>query len=38
MTSAVDPTRFKTMVITLQPRNQDGAFRQSNVVLSGHTL
>src|SRR6185312_717984 len=36
MTSAVDPKEFKTMVITLQPPNQDGAFRQRNVVLSGH--
>jgi hypothetical protein len=38
MTSAVDPTEFKTMVITLQPPSQFGAFQQSNVILSGHTL
>jgi hypothetical protein len=38
MTSAVDPTEFKTMVITLQPPSQDGAFQQGNVVLSGTTL
>ena len=38
MTSAVDPHDFKTMVITLQPPSADGAFQQSNVILSGHTL
>jgi hypothetical protein len=38
MTSAVDPHEFKTMVITLQPPSQDGAFRESSVILSGHTL
>jgi hypothetical protein len=38
MTSAVDPTEFKTMVVTLQPPTQDGAFHQSNVILSGRTL
>jgi hypothetical protein len=38
MTSAVDPTEFKTMVVTLQPPSQFGAFQQSNVILSGHTL
>jgi len=35
MTSAVDPHDFPTMKITLQPPNQDGAFQQSNVILSG---
>ena len=38
MTSAVDPHDFKTMVITLQLPSADGAFQQSNVILSGHTL
>ena len=38
MTSAVDPHDFKTMVITLQLRSADGAFQQSNVILSGQTL
>jgi len=38
MTSAVDPHEFKTMVITLQRPSADGAFQQSNVILSGHTL
>ena len=35
MTSAVDPHEFKTMVITLQRPSADGAFQQSNVILSG---
>ena len=35
MTSAVDPHDFKTMVITLQLPSADGAFQQSNVILSG---
>ena len=38
MTSAVDPHDFKTMVITLQLPSADGAFQQSNVILSGQTL
>jgi hypothetical protein len=38
MTSAVDPHEFKTMVITLQLPSQDGAFQQSDIILSGHTL
>ena len=38
MTSAVDPHDFKTMVITLQPPSADGAFQQSNIILSGQTL
>jgi hypothetical protein len=38
MTSAVDPHEFKTMVITLQQPSADGAFQQSNVILSGQTL
>jgi hypothetical protein len=38
MTSAVDPHDFKTMVITLQRPSADGAFQQSNVILSGQTL
>jgi Putative zinc-finger len=38
MTSAVDPNEFKMMVITLQPPSANGAFRESNVILSGQTL
>jgi hypothetical protein len=38
MTSAVDPHDFKTMVITLQLPSANGAFQQSNVILSGRTL
>jgi hypothetical protein len=38
MTSAVDPHEFKTMVITLQPPSADGAFRESNVILTGQAL
>ena len=38
MTSAVDPHDFKTMVITLQLPSANGAFQQSNVILSGQTL
>ena len=38
MTSAVDPRENETMVITLQLPSADGAFQQSNVILSGQTL
>jgi hypothetical protein len=38
MTSAVDPTEFKTMVITLQPPSNDGALQESTVILSSQKL